>query len=100
MKKLLLAWALTAGFAANALAADTQYNLRVDGMTCSLCAMKVSHALKKIDGVDSVDVDVDNGLVKTCVKEGVTLNDKQISDVLLAKGYTYRGMEKHGRCSL
>lgn len=100
MKKLLLAWALTAGFAANALAADTQYNLRVDGMTCSLCARKVSHALKKIDGVDSVDVDVDNGLARACVKEGVTLNEKQIRDVLLAKGYTYRGMEKQGHCSL
>lgn len=100
MKRIVGAGVFAALIAANALAADTQYNLRVDGMTCSLCAIKVSHALKKIDGVDLVNVDVDNGLVRACVKEGVTLNDKQISDVLLAKGYTYRGMEKQGRCSL
>ncbi len=87
-------------FAGNALAAETQYNLRIDGITCPACVGKASSALKEIDGVNRVEFDLDQGIVKACVKEGVTLNDVQVGELFLAKGFTYRGMERQEQCNL
>lgn len=59
MKRVVFAGVFAIGLAANALAADTQYTLHVDGMTCSLCAIKVSWALRAIDGFTAVKADID-----------------------------------------
>lgn len=87
-------------FAGNALAAEAQYNLRIDGITCPACVGRASHAITEIDGVDRVKVDLNQGIVKTCVEDGVTLSDAQVQELFLAKGFTNRGMEKQEKCNL
>lgn len=99
MRKLLFALACANVFAGNALAA-AQYDFRVDGMTCQACVVEVTKALKGIDGVESVKVDLKQGIVKTCVKEGVTFTDTELTDLFLERGFTYRSMEKQEQCNL
>ena len=50
--------------------------------------------------MERVEFDLNQGIVKACVKDGVTLSDTQVKELFLAKGFTYRGMEKQEQCNL
>ena len=43
----------------------------VVGMTCDHCARAVGNEIRKIDGVDAVDVDLVSGLVTVTSSDGV-----------------------------
>ncbi len=98
MKKLLLtAFAITA-FSTGAFAADIQYNMRIDGITCPFCVKTSATALKKIDGVKEVGSDLEKGLIKVCADEKTTFTDEQLTKLFTEKGFTYRSMEKQEQC--
>ncbi len=75
-----------------ALADNTQYQMRVDGLACPYCAYGIEKNLKKIDGVGKMEVDLNNGLVIVNVAEGVTLTDEQMSKLFTDSGFTFRSM--------
>ena len=83
-----------------ASAADTQYTLKVDGMTCPFCVATSEKALKKIDGVKAVSTDLDSGQINVCTDGSVTFTDAKLKDMFLEKGFTYRSMTKSQTCSL
>lgn len=99
MKRLLLTIAVTLLISGNALAADVQYNMRIDGITCPFCVATSAKALKKIDGVKSVDSDLKEGIIKVCADEKTTFTDEQLTKLFVEKGFTYRSMEKLDQCS-
>jgi mercuric ion binding protein len=75
-----------------ALADGTQYKMRVDGLACPYCAYGIEKHLKKIDGVETIDVDLDNGLVTVNVTAGVTLTNAQMEKLFRDAGFTFRTM--------
>ncbi|HNP34367.1 MAG TPA: heavy-metal-associated domain-containing protein [Woeseiaceae bacterium] len=83
---LLLVWASTL------FAADAHYLMRVDGLACPYCAYGVEKKLKQIDGVTSVDIDLDNGVVTVFVREGVSLSEPDMRKLFNEAGFTYRSM--------
>ncbi len=85
---LLLLWSLAA------FAAGTQYIMRVDGLACPYCAYGIEKKLNKIDGVESLDVDLNKGLVTVNVREGVELTEPQMVQLFNDAGFTYRSMTK------
>ncbi len=86
---LLLLWSLSV------LAAGTQYIMRVDGLACPYCAYGIEKKLNKIDGVESLEVDLNKGLVTVNVREGVELTEPQMVQLFNDAGFTYRSMTKH-----
>jgi len=98
MKRLLLTIAAALLVAGNAIAADVQYNIRVDGITCPFCVATSAKALKEIDGVKEVDADLEKGIIKVCVDEKTTFTDEQLTKLFIEKGFTYRSMEKQEQC--
>lgn len=57
--------------------------INVKGMVCNGCENRVKNALKTIDGVEEVEANYTNGIVKVTSKEDVeesTLKDK-IEDI-------------------
>jgi copper chaperone len=74
------------------LADGTQYQMRVDGLACPYCAYGIEKNLKKIDGVEKIDVDLNNGLVTVNVSVGVTLTDAQMAKLFTDAGFTFRSM--------
>lgn len=84
----LLAWSLTA------VAAGTQYVMRVDGLACPFCAYGIEKKLQAIDGVEHIDVDLDRGLVTVDVRQGVELGEPQMTRLFRDAGFTYRSMTK------
>jgi copper chaperone CopZ len=100
MKRLLLATGivLLVEGAGNAMAADVQYNMRIDGITCPFCVATSAKALKKIEGVKKVSSDFEKGIIKVCADEKTTFTNEQLTKLFLEKGFTYRSMEKQEQC--
>lgn len=42
----------------------TEFNYRVDGMSCGHCKAAVRDEVQRVPGVQSADVDLDRGLVR------------------------------------
>jgi len=58
--------------------------LRVNGMTCGHCKASVEGVVSKLDGVDSVDVDLDSKEVKVA---GDGFNDEAIRAAIEEIGF-------------
>jgi len=92
VKKLIWTVLLAALSSATALADGNQYQMRVDGLACPYCAYGIEKHLRKIDGVEDIVVDLDNGLVTVDVAAGVTLTEEQMVKLFNDSGFTYRSM--------
>jgi len=91
-----LAFAMLAS--TSAFAKDVTYEMQVDGITCPFCVATSEKTLKKIDGVKSVSVDLDRGVITVCADESVNFTDAQLEKMFLDKGFTYRSMTKREGC--
>jgi copper chaperone len=94
MKKFLYGILLAVMLNSAALAAGTQYTMRVDGMACPYCAYGIEKKLKKIEGVEEIDIDLNAGVVRISVAEGVELTEAQMEKLFKDAGFTFRSMEK------
>ena len=57
----------------------------VTGMTCSTCVNRITRALKRLDGVDRIHVDLGRELVT--LRRGPSVSDASISGALQEAGY-------------
>jgi copper chaperone len=58
--------------------------LNVSGMTCGHCESAVTKALKAIEGVQTVQVDLKNGIAKV---EGQNVNTDALIAAVIDEGY-------------
>ncbi len=86
MRKSIILAALLATFAGPVLAETI--HVGVDGMVCAFCAKGIENNFKKQEAVKSVAVDLDKKLVTLETKEGKTLDDATIKQVITDAGYT------------
>ncbi len=77
-----------------AFAAQTQYQLRVDGLACPFCAYGIEKELKRTDGVESLEIDINAGTVTVTMAEGAAMTEAQASRIVEDAGFTLGGFEK------
>jgi len=94
MKKILLAAAMMLLWSGALLAAGTQYNLRVDGLSCPFCAYGIEKKLLRTEGVEAVTFDLEKGLVKVQVAEGVRFTREQFEQLVDDAGFTLRSVSE------
>ena len=94
----LMPLALTSLSAGTAQANHAQYDMQVDGLTCPFCVATSSKALKKIDGVYDVAVDLDKGIISVCAARDTNLSDKRMKKLFRKKGFTYRSQTVSSDC--
>ncbi|MCF6324012.1 MAG: heavy-metal-associated domain-containing protein [Gammaproteobacteria bacterium] len=94
MNKLILLTTITLLWNASLLAAGTQYNLRVDGLSCPFCAYGIEKKLIRTEGVESVAFDLEKGLVIVKVEEGVALTEGQLKQLVDDAGFTLRSVSE------
>lgn len=82
------------------IAETVQHNLRVDGITCPFCVASSAKALKKIDGVEAIDADLEKGIIKVCAEKATDMNDEKLNQLFLDKGFKYRDKETIKTCEL
>ncbi len=94
MRKTILLMIMTLLWSAPLLAAGTQYKLRVDGLSCPFCAYGIEKMLIRTEGVESVTVDLEKGLLIVKVEEGVTLTEARLKQLVHDAGFTLRSMSE------
>ena len=94
MKKFIYAILLAVTVNGSALAAGTQYTMRVDGLACPYCAYGIEKKLKQIEGVQEIDIDLNAGVVRVKTDEGVELTEAQMKQLFNDAGFTYRSMKE------
>jgi len=92
MKPIILILLLTF-LSFGALAAGTQYIMRVDGLACPYCAYGIEKKLNAIDGVQEIDVDLNTGIVQVDVADGVVLEEDAMQQLFRDAGFTFRSMK-------
>jgi copper chaperone CopZ len=92
MKKVIAA----AFFALLPLAARAEYeqvNLTVFGMDCAPCAHAIHVSMKGIEGVNTVDVDLNTGLVTIKLAPGNSASMRQFNQAVEKNGFTHKDAE-------
>ena len=65
-----------------------QYEISVENIKCGGCASTISTKLVEIEGVETVNIDVEQGIVKVQSAEGMR---EQLAATLLKLGYPESG---------
>jgi copper chaperone CopZ len=68
-------------------------SVRVDGMTCVMCAQTMESAFSKEPGVTGVHVDVEAGQVHIALALGAELTEDRIRAVVTAEGYEFVSLQ-------
>jgi copper chaperone CopZ len=88
MKKIL-----ALGFLSLSTAARAEYkqvDLTVFGMDCAPCAHAIHVSMKGIRGVDTVDVDLNTGLVSVKLTSGNSATMRQFNEAVERNGFTHK----------
>ncbi len=78
-------------------AAGTEYQLGVDGVACPFCVYGVEKQLSKLEGIERIDTDIQNGLVLLIMEDGSTLSEASISDAVTKAGFSLRSFTQSER---
>lgn len=62
--------------------------VKVKGLFCDLCRVKMKKSFEKLEGVKSVQVNLDNGTVRLGIKPGHKITDSRINAIVTKTGYT------------
>ena len=68
--------------------------VKVNGMVCDFCAQSLEKVFKKQESVNGIDVNLDNQTVTVDVKEGQTLSDEKIKELIEWGGYDFVSIER------
>jgi len=89
MKKIIAA-ALFSLIPLTAHAEYEQVNLTVFGMDCAPCAHAIHVSMKGIQGVNTVDVDLNTGLVTIKLTPGNSASMRQFNEAVEKNGFTHK----------
>jgi len=86
--------ALLAALALPAAAdAGSRYRLQVNGISCPFCAYGIEKKLGAREGVESVEVRLDEGAVIVRTRPGVELTEERARKAVEAAGFGLQGFE-------
>lgn len=72
----------------------TDITIKVQGMVCSMCAQGITKKFTSIPEVKSVDVNLDNKLVKIQTHENKDIKDNQLKKIITEAGYNVASIER------
>lgn len=67
-----------------------EVSIRVDGLSCPFCAYGLEKKLKKIDGVNDVIINIDEGVAELKGKKGESIVVEGLKDAVADAGFTPR----------
>ncbi|MCH6574135.1 MAG: heavy-metal-associated domain-containing protein [Bacteroidetes bacterium] len=72
------------------LAQSSEVKVRVDGLSCPFCAYGLEKKLNELDGVDSIFIDFEEGLVLMQVIDSQNISEEEIRTKIEEAGFTPR----------
>ncbi len=79
------------------LAQDAKRSLiiQVDGLSCPFCAYGLEKNLNKVDGIDSVHMDMKSGKATVLLKPDAHVDDQVLRKAVEKAGFTAREIKRH-----
>lgn len=77
-----------------AWSAEQKIKVAVKGMVCGFCAQGITKKLTAESSVKDVDVNLGAKQVKVTLKDGASLSDDKITELLTESGYTVDKIER------
>ncbi|HMB65001.1 MAG TPA: heavy-metal-associated domain-containing protein [Eudoraea sp.] len=68
--------------------------IEVDGLSCPFCAYGLEKNLKKLEGVETIKIDVENAFVLLTIAEGKSVDEATIRENIKDAGFTPRAITK------
>jgi mercuric ion binding protein len=93
MKKLLLALIITVLFSNVAFAVQT-IKANVNGMVCAFCAQGIDKKMRALSQTKDVYVNLKQRLVAVEVKDGQTISDETVKEIISKAGYSVTSITK------
>jgi copper chaperone CopZ len=62
--------------------------LGINGLTCSLCSYNVEHELKKIEGIDSVKMDLNTNIAKIIFNKSIPIQMIEVVNAVYKAGFS------------
>jgi len=72
------------------LAQSSEVKVRVDGLSCPFCAYGLEKKLNDLDGVESINIDFEEGLVLMLVTDSENISEEEIRTKIEEAGFTPR----------
>lgn len=79
-------------WSASSISAGIQYDMRVDGLACPFCAYGIEKNFTKTEGVESVDINLQKGLVIIKTREGTTFKEENLKKIINDSGFTLKSV--------
>jgi len=70
------------------------FEIRADGLACPYCAYGIEKKFMAINGVQYVDVNLEQGKVLVTGDANLTFKEQQLKTLFNDSGFTYRTMKK------
>ena len=70
------------------LAQSDEVKVRVDGLSCPFCAYGLEKKLNDLDGVESINIDFEEGLVVLQVTDSENISEEEIRAKIEEAGFT------------
>ncbi len=68
--------------------------IEIDGLSCPFCAYGLEKNLSKVEGVQTIKIDVENAFVLLTIFEGMGVNEATIRKNIKDAGFTPRSITK------
>ena len=94
MRNLIAVLLLAGSLVQAAESQTTRYLIRADGLACAYCAYGVEKKLMQIHGVQSVDINLKQGLVIVDTARNVQLTEAQMRQLLADAGFSFKRMTR------
>lgn len=75
---------------ASAQALGTKVLIQVEGLSCPFCAFGLEKKLKKLPGVETVTIKVDEAIAEVVFVSGAVIDQNKIREAVEAGGFTPR----------
>lgn len=76
------------------VAAPVTYQLRVDGLACPFCAYGIEKKLGALEGVQSVETNIKDGVVIVTMHDGTILDEATAKKAVKEAGFSLNGFER------
>jgi mercuric ion binding protein len=85
----LVVWVFVAAAGAQQTATRV-YSLHVDGLACPFCAYGIEKQLSRIEGIESIDIEIESGEVMLSMNGNAALDEPTARKAVEAAGFSLR----------
>ena len=66
------------------------YSLHVDGLACPFCAYGIEKQLSRIEGIESIDIEIESGEMVLTMNDNAALDEPTARKAVEAAGFSLR----------